>query len=71
MPPAECVEAVEHQLSGNFRHNPALAGVCAKFVEDVKVSSPEELSRVLTALVPLGRSVEMAAHGEVGVDPST
>jgi integrase len=57
------------QRTGNSRHSSALGDLCTKFVEDVNVTSPEELSHVLTSLVTSWRGDELAAR--VGIEPTT
>lgn len=60
---------IDAQKSENSRHNPALADLCAKFVEDVNVTTAEELSHVLASLVTSWRCDELAAR--VGIEPMT
>jgi hypothetical protein len=62
----ECTQ-IRTQKSGNSCHTPALADLCAKFVEDVNVSSAEELSHVLASLVTSWQCDEMAARA--GIEP--
>ena len=64
----ECAQ-IRTQKSGNSCHTPALADLCAKFVEDVNVSSAEELSHVLASLVTSWQCDEMAARA--GIEPAT
>ena len=60
---------IRTQKFGNSCHAPALADLCAKFVEDVNISSAEELSHVLASLVTSWRCDEMAARA--GIEPAT
>jgi integrase len=64
----ECAQ-IRTQKSGNSCHTPALADLCAKFVEDVNVSSAEELSHVLSSLVTSWHCDELAARA--GIEPAT
>ena len=60
---------IRTQESGNSCHTSSLADICSKFVEDVNVSSAEELSHVLSSLVTSWQKDEMAARA--GIEPAT
>jgi hypothetical protein len=64
----DCTQ-IRTQKFGNSCHTPALADLCAKFVEDVNVSSAEELSHVLASFVTSWQCDEMAARA--GIEPVT